>query len=355
MLDHDEIRFTLVQIGFPLTKLTIEALPGDASNRNYHRLHLKGVGVPASLILMELADPEGFKKTEEKVLHSDIPITDLPFINILNHLSQTGVAVPKLYHYRKKSGWLFLQDLGDETMDKRLKDNNWGVNQDVYRMALDELVKIQLNATRHQRSGCIAFGRAFDAPLLMWEFDHFLEYGISYCGTKPLKSNDREELRIEFQKISDEFKNQPRVFTHRDYHSRNLIFHDGNIWVLDFQDALMGPHVYDLASLLRDSYWVLENDQIEDSINYYWERMKTELGSIYTIERFRKLFDFMSIQRNLKAIGRFVYIDKVKNNPRFLSYIPQTLAYVRSNLDRYHELKHLRKLLWPYLEGPRIS
>ena len=169
MLDHDRIRKTLAQIGLPLEKLKIESLPGDASNRRYHRLHLNGSGVPASLILMELADPEGFKKSEEKVLRSDIPVFELPFINILNHLTQAGVAVPKLYHYREKSGWIFLQDLGDETMDKRLKNNSWQVNQDVYRMALDELVKIQLNATRQHSSECIAFGRPFDAPLLMWE------------------------------------------------------------------------------------------------------------------------------------------------------------------------------------------
>lgn len=355
MLDHDRIRKTLAQIGLPLEKLKIESLPGDASNRRYHRLHLNGSGVPASLILMELADPEGFKKSEEKVLRSDIPVFELPFINILNHLTQAGVAVPKLYHYREKSGWIFLQDLGDETMDKRLKNNSWQVNQDVYRMALDELVKIQLNATRQHSSECIAFGRPFDAPLLMWEFDHFLEYGISYCGTNPLKPMDREKLRLEFQKLADELASQPRVFTHRDYHSRNLIFHKGKVWVLDFQDALMGPHVYDLASLLRDSYQTLDMDWIEESLNYYWGMIKTELGSIYTIEKFRRLFDFMSIQRNLKAIGRFVYIDKVKNNPRFLPYIPQTLANVRSTLDRYNELKPLHKLLSPYLEGPQPS
>ena len=356
MLDHDEIQATLThKIGLELTELKIEPLLGDASNRNYHRLHLNGSGVPASLILMELADPEGFKKAEEKVTRSELPITELPFINILNHLARAGVAVPKLYHYRKESGWLFLQDLGDETMDKRVTNHDWEVNQGSYRMALDELVKIQFDATRHRSSECIAFGRPFDSPLLMWEFDHFLEYGVPYCGTAPFKSNDREELRVEFQKISDELANQPRVFTHRDYHSRNLIFHDDRVWVLDFQDALMGPHVYDLASLLRDSYQALESDWVEDSIHYYWERMKTELGSIYTIEKFRRLFDFMSIQRNLKAIGRFVYIDKVKKNPRFLPYIQKTLSYVRSNLDRYKELKDLRRLLLPYLEGPRVS
>ena len=356
MLDHDQIRSTLTQkIGLELTELKIEPLPGDASNRKYHRLHLDGNRDLESLILMELADPEGFKNAEEKVTRSNIPVTELPFINILNHLARSGVAVPKLYHYSRKSGWLFLQDLGDETMSQQVKNQDWTATQGYYRMALDELVKIQFEATRYQSPECIAFGRTFDSALLMWEFDHFLDYGVPYCGRVPFKSHDREKLRVEFKKLSDELAAQPRVFTHRDYHSRNLIFHNNQLWVLDFQDALMGPHVYDLASLLRDSYQFLESDWVEDSITYYWEKMKTQLESIYTFDKFRRLFDFMSIQRNLKAIGRFVYIDKEKKNPRFLPYIPQTLFYVRSSLDRYQELKELRRLLLPYLEGPRVS
>jgi aminoglycoside/choline kinase family phosphotransferase len=114
----------------------------------------------------------------------------------------------------------------------------------------------------------------------------------------------------------------------------------------------MGPCVYDLASLLRDSYAVLPETMVEELITYYLEQQTfwIETGSKKQ-ERalFRKLFDLMSIQRNLKAAGRFVYIDIVKKKGHLLPYIPQTLGNVWRNLNRYGELKTLRDVLQPYV------
>ena len=126
--------------------------------------------------------------------------------------------------------------------------------------------------------------------------------------------------------------------------------------VLDFQDALMGPATYDLASLLRDSYFELEEDLVDQLIDRYIQRMSAGL-ELATQQRmlltnrpaFRRLFDMTSIQRNLKAVGRFVYIDQVKHNPNFLRDIPPTLGYVRRNLEKYPELQSLHSHLRPYV------
>jgi aminoglycoside/choline kinase family phosphotransferase len=160
---------------------------------------------------------------------------------------------------------------------------------------------------------------------------------------------DRRIVRAEFQKIAELMAAQPRVFTHRDYHSRNLMVNGGGLGVLDFQDALLGPAMYDLASLLRDAYIALEEELVTELIGYYLDQVGTERVGGLDRESFRRLFDFTSIQRNLKAAGRFVYIDRVKGNPKFLCDIPRTLGYVRRNLLKYPELSTLRKHLTPYV------
>jgi len=144
------------------------------------------------------------------------------------------------------------------------------------------------------------------------------------------------------------------VFTHRDYHSRNLMVREKSVngtrlGVLDFQDALMGPATYDLASLLRDAYIALDEPLVDDLIACYLGRMAGSMAVGTDAGKFRRLFDLTSIQRNLKAAGRFVYIDRVKHNPKFLADIPRVLGYVRQNLAKYPELATLRKHLTTYV------
>lgn len=107
----------------------------------------------------------------------------------------------------------------------------------------------------------------------------------------------------------------------------------------------MGPATYDLASLLRDAYIALDEGLIDRLINYFLDRLEERRHLWTERDAFRLLFDFTSIQRNLKAAGRFVYIDRVKGNPKFLVDIPRTLGYVKRNLHKYPELVTLRKLL----------
>ena len=132
---------------------------------------------------------------------------------------------------------------------------------------------------------------------------------------------------------------------------------DGNrLGVIDFQDALMGPASYDLASLLRDSYITLDESLVDALLAYYCEQMRQALPVsqhaallLNDAKAFRRLFDFSSIQRNLKAAGRFVYIDCVKGNPNFLESIPHTLQNVHANLIKYPQFHRLLTHLSPYI------
>ncbi|HEY5649688.1 MAG TPA: phosphotransferase [Nitrospiria bacterium] len=353
MINRDRIeRIFRTRLGLDSSKLTISPLSGDASNRSYYRLDFPPGSSPASMILMELADPEPFKQSEEKVSGKDPASAELPFVNILRHLASSGVPVPELYYYDESGGLLFLQDLGDETLEKTIRTAGEEEIRRLYTRSVDELVKFQKQAGRGDPQKCLAFGRAFDLPLLMWEFDHFLEYGIEARTGEKIKEGDRRRIQGEFQKICETILSAPRTLVHRDYHSRNLMVFQGGIFMLDFQDALVGPAVYDLASLLRDSYQVLPESLISNLLKTYLEQSRAggmEWNTPWDDGGFRRLFDWMSIQRNLKAAGRFVYIDAVKKKDHLLPYIPQTLSNVRNNLENYPELKVLRSALLPYV------
>lgn len=323
-------------------------LAGDASNRRYFRATLTG-GPPHSVIVMQLAEPEGFKQSEEAVSGTADQIAELPFINIRSHLAKVKVSVPTLYYYDQSAGLLYLEDFGDVTLADAVSRADQAQVKSYYRQAIDLLAQMQIHATRTEDQTCLAFHRGFDAPLLMWEFDHFLEYGVEARNGKPLADVDAAAIRRVFEHISDQLSKQPRIFTHRDYHSRNLMVEGTRLGVIDFQDALMGPATYDLASLVRDAYIQLDEALVDELVEYYLDQMAGRDGGDADRTAFRRVFDLTSIQRNLKAAGRFVYIDRIKGNPKFLADIPRVLGYVKRNLQKYPELEPLRKHLTPYV------
>jgi hypothetical protein len=323
-------------------------LAGDASNRRYYRVALAG-GPPHSVILMQLAEPEGFKQSEEAVSGSAHAITDLPFLNVMSHLAKAEVPVPALHYYDQAAGLLYLEDFGDVTLAEAVNAADAATLESRYKQAINVLVQMQVKATTPADPSCLAFHRSFDVPLLMWEFDHFLEYGVVARQGKPMCADDWMPIRREFEQIADLLAGQPRVFVHRDYHSRNLMVDGVRLGVIDFQDALLGPATYDLASLLRDAYIRLDESLIDGLVDYYLDQLAERRYVWANRAAFRRLFDFTSIQRNLKAAGRFVYIDRVKGNPKFLADIPRVLSYVKRNLETYPELGTLRKHLTPYV------
>ena len=334
----------------------VAPLSGDASNRRYYRLTLKN-GPVSSLILMQLADPEAFKASEEAMGETSADVRELPFLNVRRSLAQAGVPVPALYFYDDAAGLLYLQDFGDVTLWHACTEGGTSAVHQYYPLAVDTLVRIHLRLTASRADGCQAFSRSFDVPLLTWEFDHFLEYGVRVRrDNKPMRADHERSIRDAFSTIAERMAGQPRVFTHRDFHSRNLMVDGDRLGVLDFQDALLGPATYDLASLLRDSYVALDEAFLDRMIDRYITGMCAGLAPdvqarmvLTDRAEFRRLFDFTSIQRNLKAVGRFVYIDRVKGNPKFLADVPRTLGYVRMTLEQYPEFSSLLRCLTPYI------
>ncbi|MCZ7585083.1 MAG: phosphotransferase [Deltaproteobacteria bacterium] len=205
-------------------------------------------------------------------------------------------------------------------------------------------------AARNADPLCMAFRQRFEKPLLLWEMRHFTEYGIEKRRghERTVEPDDLAAIEAGYGLIVTRLASLPPVFTHRDYHARNLLVRGDDLFVIDFQDALLGPAVYDLASLLRDSYIDLGGALIDDMVETYLTERERAGDGPFDRPAFRRDFDWQCVQRNLKAAGRFGFFDVVKGNPNFLADIPRTLGYVKKS-PKYDELGPLRRALAIYV------
>lgn len=315
-------------------------LIGDASTRLYQRVTIED-GPVHTVIAMRLP-PDALTRSDEVAKAQDG--RELPFSNMQRAAQARGVRVPRIYADRTSEGnfTVLLEDLGDETLFKRLGRTPRSEWMSWYERCVDLLGDWQRAFSGAPDSSCVAFGRRFDRALLRWELDHFREWGID-AYREPLPSTLRAALDEEFDKLADDVAALPTTLVHRDWQSKNLmVLEDGSIAVIDFQDALVGPRPYDLVALLCDSYVALEDDEQRALIARYCARAGSEVGDV---ARFEEQFYTQVLQRKLKDAGRFVFIDRVRNNPSFLQYIPQSVRYVRRALGKLPERARLHHLL----------
>jgi len=308
--------------------IKVSALSGDASTRRYFRLT---PGTGTSSIVALYPDPFDALAT--------------PFYTVGQALIQMGLPVPKLLDHDGPLGVYEQEDLGDLTLQHVLADASPEQKVDLYREAIDEIVQAQREAPKvPQRPVC--FHTAFDIEKLSWELHYFEKHFLEMHRRVDLSVEDRSKLAEGFHSLAAQIASWPRVLCHRDYHSRNLMQHDGRLYWIDYQDARMGPATYDLASLLRDSYVSLDEEFVKDRA----EEFRQKGAPDETRETFQQRFELMSIQRNLKALGTFGYMAVVRSNPVYLPYIPGTLAHVKRNLACHPELSSLASVLRRHLE-----
>ena len=307
-------------------------LTGDASDRKYFRVVPKS-GAP--FVLAVHAEPFDMKA--------------LPFVNVADLFTKIGVPVPQLIGDAADLGVLALEDLGDVTLQANLGTKTGEQHDDQYREAMRFIDLLQRRGGEFRSINYLPYQIGFDSPRLMWELEFFFRHFLEGYRGATVSQAEHEALTAEFQTLADELSSEPRVLCHRDYHSRNLMVHDDRLYVIDFQDARLGPDTYDLASLLRDSYVDLPEETVGEFIAYFLELR----GKGDDPETFRTRFDVMSLQRNLKALGTFGYQTLARNNTVYIQYIPRTLAYVRTNLEKHARFARLREILSAHVEELR--
>jgi aminoglycoside/choline kinase family phosphotransferase len=306
-------------------------LTGDASDRRYFRVLL----VDGESIVL--------------ALHAEaISFATLPFANVAELLQQMPLPIPAILGHSDPDGIIALQDLGDVTLQAHLGAATANEHAALYRQAVSLIELLQRRGRELESERYLPYAMAFDAGKLTWELDFFVRHFIEAYRGVTLSAAERTALSEEWTAIAGELASEPRVLCHRDYHSRNLMLHGGNLHVIDFQDARLGPDTYDLVSLLRDSYVDLTERDLEDLIAYFLALT----GNADPVE-FRRRFDLMALQRNLKAIGTFGFQTTTRSNPVYIQYIPRTLRYARTNLLKYDRFDRLRTLLAIHIDELR--
>ena len=324
----DRLKLYLDRVGLADRSPTVVQLAGDASDRHYFR-----VSAPngPTLVIAVYAEP--------------IDYSALPFVNVAELLGRMPVPIPAILGHEADLGVLVLEDLGDVTVQAHLQAAPAESHTALYRQAVSVIEVLQRRGQALASPEYRPYGLAFDVEKLTGELDFFLEHFLeAYCGAA-ISPDARSAIRQELQYLAEELAAEPRVFCHRDYHSRNLMLHREQLYLLDFQDARMGPCTYDLASLLRDSYVELSEQTVEESMAYFLEITRSTVRAT----EFRQRFDVMCLQRNLKALGTFGSQVTIRQNDVYVQYIPRTLRYVRENLQRHARFDRLHDLLATHL------
>ena len=284
-------------------------LAGDASGRSYFRLRSDG----RSYIVAH-APPETEKNDA--------------FIAVRALLDSAGVRVPALFASNLKRGYLLLEDLGDDTLLPAL---NADTVDGYYSLAFELLLRfVAIDTGECGLPAC-------DEALLREElgrFDTWFLHGLlDYSPT----AAERGVLEALYTALVQSALAQPRVFVHRDFHSRNLMLHRrGRLAVIDFQDAVAGPLTYDLVSVLKDCYVRWPAEQVREWTGQYWYMLQQATPvAVPDHATFQRWFDWMGLQRHFKVLGTFARLSLRDGRSAYLADLPRVIDYTLEVLARY--------------------
>lgn len=297
----------------------------DASFRRYFRVTpaTRWAGAPDAVSLIAMDAPPA---------HEDCR----PFVHVARLLEQAGVHAPRVLASDLARGYLLLTDLGTTTFASALDATS---ARSLYGDATDALIRWQ----RASREGELP---PYDEALLRRELALFPDWYVAHHLGRELSELQRASLGRAFDVLVANNLGQPRVFVHRDYHSRNLMVAAPNPGVLDFQDAVYGPITYDLVSLLRDAYVEWDEELQLDWAVRYWERARNEnLPVGRDFAAFWRDFEWMGIQRQLKVLGIFARLKHRDGKAGYVDDMPRVAGYLRRASARYREFDALSALL----------
>ena len=267
-----------------------------------------------------------------------------PFCDVTDRLLSAGVTVPHILAKDIEQGFLLLTDLGRQTyydqIQVGLPDSTLQAH---YRDAIAALVTLQSADTQGLPT--------LDADRLGAELQLFPEWFVEKYHEVSLTPTELEPLQKLFDQLATTIARQPTVLVHRDFHSPNLIACDdpkvgSNPGVLDYQDALVGPITYDIASLVFDARTTWQEPQQLDWAIRYWEQSRAAGLLVETdFATFHEQYEWAGLQRNLRILGVFARLHLRDNKPAYLNHMPRVLQYVRQVASRYGTFRPLLKLL----------
>ena len=242
------------------------------------------------------------------------------FIAVAHMLRDAGVNAPEVIASNLTDGFLLLTDFGSADYLSQLNAQTVG---QLYADALAALQTMQTGIDADDLPG-------YDEDLLQREMDLFHDWFMVQLLDVELDASQRAIWQDVKQLLVENALDQPQVFVHRDYHSRNLMKLEwDNPGILDFQDAVRGPITYDLVSLLRDCYVAWPAARVDQLVLDYYESARANGLVDVEAAQFKCWFDLMGVQRHLKAVGIFSRLNIRDGKPGYLRDIPRTLGYLR--------------------------
>ncbi|KGK00547.1 aminoglycoside phosphotransferase family protein [Thalassotalea sp. ND16A] len=297
----------------------LQPLTGDAGFRIYYRLQL----------------------VEQNFIVVDSPvdkINNLAFVGLAHGFARQNIQVPEIIHYDQANGFICITDFGDTLLSHKLNPETMPT---LYQQAIALLPNIQ---KVQPGKGCSL--AEYDQPFLQMELDIFSDWLLQRHLHIQLSKHEQQQLQQCFDLLISSAIEQPQVTVHRDFHSRNIMFgNDGELAVIDFQDAVIGPFTYDLVSLLRDCYVRWDDELIAPLLNFYVEQIQQQSSLTIDGEQFQRWFDLMGLQRHIKASGIFARLYHRDAKPGYLNDIPLTLSYIVDIAAKYPELMFLSDLV----------
>ncbi|HYV19771.1 MAG TPA: phosphotransferase [Verrucomicrobiae bacterium] len=307
---------------------TAVEIAGDASTRRFFRVTSRA-GTDTVVLMV----------------HGEPLAPDAPLFSNHGILSAIGAPVPEIFGRNEPLGLVLVEDFGDTTLQRHLLDatgldpkNRIEMALPLYIAACDLIGLMQARAGQAMRPDDFAARNALDRDRFLFELGHFDRHFIrGLRGLTPTPSEERL-LQAFYEDLASACDRLPRVYCHRDYQSRNLMVRSGGrLGLVDFQDARMGPYAYDAASLLRDSSLDLDPGLVEQLL----DRLVETIGKPLAIgrEEFRRDFDLVALQRNIKDLGTFGYMATIRGRRDYLEYVPRTQESIRRTMtasERWH-------------------
>jgi len=303
---------------------TMTLIAGDASDRKFYRLESEEF----SAICMKFPKWEGGYGGDP-----------LSWLGMQSALVGIGIPVPRVLFVDEQNACIWTEDFGDHFLNFSLgnrildeKDNECAATLELFKDALDLLVQVQY--PRRHLLNHPAQDRAFDFEKLMFEMNFFMTHFVKgWLGLPLTESDPRDrELVKEMESVCTLLHGAERVLCHRDYHVRNVMVVRGGVRWIDFQDARMGPHTYDVVSLVRDSYTRITSETRIALLKFYGAKLnearsRSGRNAIGNEELFHEA-SLMGLQRNIKALGSFGYLATQKQKTAYLKYIGSTIETV---------------------------
>ena len=326
-----------VAIEFSLNKESLSLASADASFRRYFRLTSQYELAKSFVIMDAPPDKENCSS----------------FVAIASLMARAGLLVPQILNWSEPLGFMLISDLGNQTLLEQLQTTLDLTAPEAtpplapFNKALDALLLWQKASKPNTLD-------LYDESVLMRELYLFPEWYISQHKKIALTVDQQNVLQSVFSLIVKSNLSAPRVFVHRDFMTRNLMVsqdkNEHRLGVLDFQDALMGPITYDIASLMSDAFCSWSEEFVLDITIRYWERIRSsgmidQNGWSEDFGEFWRAVEWMGLQRHLKVSGIFARLTLRDNKPKYLSDTPRFIKYIRSTGARYRELFPLIRLL----------